>query len=90
MKFEILEDKIQAESPTIIDAGAYKGSSTEALLESFPEATVHAIEPHPEHLEVLRQKFQDNSNVVIHPLAIGPEKGETEFNILQKSALVNH
>ena len=50
----------------VVDVGAHHGEEIATYLEMFPEATVHAIEPTPESLEVLHRTYGATSRVKIH------------------------
>jgi FkbM family methyltransferase len=56
-----------------IDCGANRGDVTAALAEVGAE--VHAFEPDPYNLDRLRQRFELNARVHIHPEAVGVAAG---------------
>src|SRR5690606_9981778 len=60
----------------ILDVGANIGIMTVHLSKRFPDATIHAIEPIPDNLEVLHAniKHYSFSNVVVHEIAVGDEE----------------
>jgi FkbM family methyltransferase len=55
---------------TVLDVGACSGISTLYFHESFPRATIHAIEPSPKACEVLRQNVSGLQRVVVHELGL--------------------
>lgn len=55
-----------ASSRIVVDVGAHHGEEIATYLEMFPEATVHAIEPTPESLEVLHRAYDATPRVKIH------------------------
>jgi FkbM family methyltransferase len=61
----------------VCDCGANVGKITAALAASG--ATVHAFEPDPHALEILRAKFEGVGNVILHPVAVGDALGSVTF-----------
>lgn len=56
----------------IVDVGASVGKITEYLLKLFPEARVHAFEPHPYSFEKLVRRVGDyRERVALHEVALG-------------------
>ena len=51
---------------TVVDVGAHHGEEIATSLQMFPKAIVHAIEPAPESVEVLRRHYGDAPRVKIH------------------------
>jgi hypothetical protein len=47
---------IEINSPTIVDGGAYEGEMTERFLNLFSSPTIHAFEPLPRHVDLLKKK----------------------------------
>lgn len=60
---------------TIIDIGAHKGGSTQALNLHFLQSKVYAVEPHPANVKYLTKKFANNSNITVMPYAISQKSG---------------
>jgi FkbM family methyltransferase len=60
--------------PTIFDVGANVGDFSAMLRSAYPEATIHAFEPHPRNFEQLARR--EISNASLHNLAIGDVEGE--------------
>ena len=60
----------------ILDIGANLGIMTVHLSKRFPNATIHAIEPIPDNLEVLYANITHYklSNVIVHEIAVGDEE----------------
>lgn len=65
----------------ILDVGANIGIMTVHLGKAFPTRMIHAIEPIPANLQVLRSILQKKKieNVQIVPYAVGSEKGELKM-----------
>jgi FkbM family methyltransferase len=61
----------------VCDCGANVGKVTAVLAASG--ATVHAFEPDPHALEILRKRFADMPNVILHPVAVGDADGSVTF-----------
>lgn len=59
----------------IIDAGANVGYATRWFAESFPDATVIAIEPDLGNIRVLRMNVEHLSNVIVVQAALRPTTG---------------
>ncbi|MFQ5571565.1 MAG: FkbM family methyltransferase [Rhodothermales bacterium] len=67
----ILPRLIERDTPLFLDIGAHTGAYTRVLGRRFPQATIHAFEPHPRNFERLRA-----SNVpgaTYHNVALGAE-----------------
>jgi FkbM family methyltransferase len=60
-----------------IDCGANVGKYTELLAASG--ASVHAFEPDPYCLDVLRRKFAGRGNIAIHAAAAGAAEGDVKL-----------
>lgn len=73
---EYLPEKIENPSPVILDVGANVGSRAVALARVFPEATIHAFEPHPQNYDQLRNNLHDLPQVRCHNLALGKASGQ--------------
>lgn len=66
------------------DVGANLGKRTDAFLKL--EATVVAIDPQNVCLQQLREKYLNNSNVIIVDKALGAEEGEAEMMLCESHA----
>lgn len=64
----------------IFDIGGNVGIASRYLAHRFPQATVHAFEPIPANLELLRRNAA-NRRIVVHPFGLGGADGEFEFSI---------
>jgi len=53
-----------------IDIGGNKGSYTQEILKKFPNCKVVIFEPALSNMKILKEKFKDNSNVILEQLAI--------------------
>lgn len=63
------------ESRVVIDVGAHHGDELPTYLSMFPHAVVHAIEPTPASVDVLRSAYGSHSRVRIHSAALAEIDG---------------
>jgi FkbM family methyltransferase len=61
--------------PIFFDVGANEGQYTDALLQQFPTAFVHAFEPHPVNYSRILQRAFPSDRVKCQNLALGDAKG---------------
>lgn len=64
----------------MIDAGAHLGNHTMYAIRHLGATAVHAFEPNPRSLEILRKNAAGSPRVVIHPLALGDRKERWGFS----------
>ncbi len=64
---------------TILDIGANVGVSCAYLRKCFPEAHIHAFEPAPSNVAVLRRNAASLGNMTVHGFALGDADGELEL-----------
>ena len=69
----------------IFDVGANNGSSSEEFRRLFPNATIHAFEPHPDAFAELRQKFFGDIKVIGNNCGVADCPGTLHFNITNQS-----
>lgn len=69
------------------DIGANIGKRTETFLTLG--ARVIAVEPQPKCLEILRDKFSQNSSVVIVSSALGEKEGRVELSICDEAPTIS-
>lgn len=70
---------IGADARMILEIGAHHGKHTAVFLEFFPKAQIHAFEPDPRALMVLKSNLND-PRVRIHEIAIGAQNGKAVFH----------
>lgn len=80
-RFADIKSRLPTESPIIIDGGANRGAMTDLFLQQYQSPTIHAFEPIPEFVSLLKQKFEGRSNVIIHGVAIGAQARAVSFNV---------
>lgn len=66
---------------TVIDVGANIGQFTIAAVNIFNGTKIHAFEPLPDCAEKLRKLTSNFPDIVIHNLAIGNRKGNSDFYV---------
>ena len=71
----------------IFDVGANVGDMTAQFLAAFPEATLHAFEPHPTTAEHTASRFASNDRVIVHNCALGDASSELELHCYANSAI---
>ncbi len=72
------------DAATVIDVGANGGQFVLFALERFPQATVHAIEPHPGAFARLLGAVGTDPRVRLYPTAVGRESTETTLFLSQE------
>ncbi len=70
------------QSPVIVDGGANKGRTVDALLALSPGCALRAYEPIPELARKLVRRFQDRPDVLVRPVALGSGPGVLPLNVL--------
>lgn len=68
------------EDATIFDLGGYRGEFTERLLNEHSVEIVHVFEPVPKFSQDLREKFSDDSDVMIHEYGLMDSNTRVEFS----------
>ena len=63
----------------VLDIGANIGIASLYFARSFPNAVVHAFEPDPGNVEVLRANAAGEPRLRVHPFALGAQDGELEL-----------
>lgn len=72
---KILPGLLRRERPVFFDIGAHKGAYTALLSDRFPDALIHAFEPHPLSYDILKGKFS-GGRVSAHAIALGETCGK--------------
>lgn len=67
------------EKPVCFDIGANHGDVSDELLHLRPGATIHAFEPAPVCLTVLKTRFARNPHVHLVASGVGDQAGAAEF-----------
>jgi FkbM family methyltransferase len=75
--FEFLAEKAKAHMKNIVVVGVNRGQSIEALLERVPDAHIHGFEITKVNVNIARENFKDNPNVVIHHAGVGEKPGKS-------------
>lgn len=69
------------EPRTILDIGGNIGVASRYLAHRFPSAQVHAFEPVPANLELLRRNAAHAPRISVHAFALGGEDGELALRL---------
>jgi FkbM family methyltransferase len=72
---KVLPGTIKNTPPVFFDIGANVGDYTKTLLDHFPDACIHAFEPHPENYSHLAKRTFSNK-IKKHNIAVGEASGE--------------
>lgn len=72
---------VPPEKVTILDVGAHFGNVTAQLLNIWPKATVYCIDPEPQSLARLHERYDQNPQVHIIPKALGDKVGKATFHV---------
>lgn len=65
----------------ILDVGAHHGYTVDKLLDYAPEAKIHAFEPTPDSVAVLRRRMNGRPNIQVHEIALGDTTGIVSFHL---------
>lgn len=82
MKFEL------GPAPVIFDVGGYKGNWTQIALDKYPGSKVYTFEPVPEFFEIIRKKFEGNSNVTVCNFGLAKSTYSTKFFVNEDSSSI--
>ena len=66
-------DELAPES-IVFDIGGYRGEWASLMRKKY-DCYVHIFEPHPEFAELIADRFEEDSNVTVHPCALGSSEG---------------
>jgi len=70
---------------SIIDVGANVGAFSVMCANYWPDATIYAVEPHPESVKLLRHNIQPYPNIVAVEAALGTEDGRVIISDMEMS-----
>lgn len=79
--YRIVAELCGRSDPVIIDGGAHRGDSVEALSVYLPDAEFHCFEPDPALGQELMNIFAGRTNVHVVQAALGESIGRAIFNI---------
>lgn len=80
-RFDDLKERINTESPLIVDGGAHKGGMIDIFLGQFRSPIIHAFEPIPDLAKELIKTYSTRKNVAIHENALGADNKQISFNV---------
>lgn len=76
---KIFKNILKADSNTI-DVGCHKGEILDLILRFSSNGTHFGFEPIPDMYKKLVEKYQSQTNCIIHQIAASNQKGDTSFN----------
>lgn len=79
--YRIVAELCGRSDPVIIDGGAHRGDSVEAISRLLPKAEFHCFEPDPTLGQELARAFAGRSNVHVVQAALGESIGRAILNI---------
>lgn len=65
----------------IVDVGANRGQFALIARKAFPQAIIHSFEPLVEPAEIFKRVFSNDTRVILHPYAIGPEEKQLPMHV---------
>ncbi len=74
------------EFATILDVGANTGQFSMSVHSIHPKIEIHAFEPIPDVFAILQSRFQSESNLHAHNLAISDSNSIADFEVNESSA----
>lgn len=83
--FDEIYKKKLGNALVIFDIGANQGQSIERFKSLFPFAKIHAFEPIKFEFNKLKEKYSNDTNVILNNYAVAEVSGEREFNITAKT-----
>lgn len=66
---------------TVFDVGANNGSVVKQYRKLFPGSTIHCFEAIPELAEKIRNRFPDDPEIKVYPVAVAEAPGRRQFNV---------
>lgn len=78
---ELLNGLVARGDAMVFDIGANLGFSTASYRQMFPDATIHAFEPHPKAFDQLREKFRADGKVILNNCGVADQPGRLQFNL---------
>lgn len=82
-RFADMKTLLSNPKPLIVDGGANQGLTISLFLKYFPGSTIHAFEPVPSLVDILKKKYSNRNNVVIHQKALGSKNAEGNFKVMK-------
>ncbi len=77
----LADQLVRRPDPIILDVGANVGSSSKQFRATFPQAVIHAFEPHPGVFAKLKTSLENAPGIVLNPCALGDACGRLAFNL---------
>jgi FkbM family methyltransferase len=77
----MLPADLRLDDALVVDVGANEGTFVQAVLNVAPRAQIIAVEPTPEPLGLLRQRFGSHPGVTIVPSALTADEGTVRMHV---------
>ena len=78
---EITKSLIKKKDPIIFDVGANKGQSIERCKKIFRNPTIHSFEPSSNEVNILKEKYHNDKNLILNNFGVGEKEETLEFNV---------
>lgn len=88
-EYWFLENLYPSEINVVFDVGANVGNWTKKVLESIPDAQIHAFEPVPNTFELLETNTRDIQKIKRNRLGLSSESGQLSFNYYPQSSYLS-
>ena len=75
---------LSAQDGAVLDVGVNRGTVARHLLRLFPERPTYLIEPLPQQVPFLRERFAKHPNVEVAETAFGDREGRIGFNVCEQ------
>lgn len=72
---------IENSKPIIFDVGAGNGQSIKRYKKIFEFPEIHSFEPNLDEINIIKQNYSNDENLIINNIALGEKKEILEFNI---------
>ncbi len=85
LSFDDIYQKKIKNNPIIFDVGANRGQSIERFKKIFPMSTIHSFEPVFSEYSYMKNKYKNDSNVIINNFALGDRSDQKKINVTVKT-----
>jgi FkbM family methyltransferase len=81
-RYADLKERVETDSPVIVDGGANNGSTTGSFLKQYKKPTIHAFEPIPELVKTIKELYGSKEGVHIYEKALGSTNEKLSFKVV--------
>tara|TARA_A100001015_G_scaffold246870_1_gene283467 strand:+ start:80 stop:868 length:789 start_codon:yes stop_codon:yes gene_type:complete len=78
---EVTKSLIKKKNPIIFDVGANKGQSIKRYKKIFKSPTIHSFEPDTNEVNILKEKYHNDKNLILNNFGVGEKEDTLEFNV---------